>query len=198
MFSKLSSMVRRITSLKSFLILLVLYMVVFTTFFYADVPFGLNKMRQYAGAVNILDLKFFYTAPQAYETLDLLGEQGRGIYLSILAADMIYPTVLGLFLAVTITFIFQHTLSPASRLYMLNVLPVANTLFDYCENIMTLILLKNYPSHLNAAATVNGFFTLAKNLFGFLSFSVLLISLLILIYQQFVLRMNSTQQFIKE
>ncbi|MBI5353738.1 MAG: hypothetical protein HZB50_13935 [Chloroflexi bacterium] len=188
MLSKLSSMVRRITNLKSFLILLVLYTVVFATFFYADVPFGLNKMRQYAGAVNILDLKFFYTAPQAYETLDLLGEQGRAIYLRILTADMIYPTVLGLFLAVTITFIFQHTLSPASRLYLLNVLPIANTLFDYCENIITLTLLKNYPSHLNAVATVNGFFTLAKNLFGLLSFSILLIGLLALAYQQFALR----------
>ena len=190
MLLKLSSMVRRITSLKSFLILLVLYMVVFTTFFYADVPFGLNKMRQYAGAVNILDLKFFYTAPQAYETLDLLGEQGRGIYLRILAADMLYPTVLGLFLAVTITFVFQHTLSPTSRLYFLNVLTICNNVFDYLVNITTLILLKNYPSHLDTLATVNGFFTLIKNLFGFLSFSVLLIGLLVLVYQQFVHRFH--------
>jgi len=188
MLSKLSSMVRRITSLKSFLILLVLYTVVYEIFFHADVPFGLNQTRQYAGAVNILDLKFFYTAQQAYETLDLLGGQGRAIYLRILTADMVYPTVLGLFLAVTITFIFQNTLSPASRLYLLNVLPIANTLFDYCENIMTLILLKNYPSHLDAEATVNGFFTLAKNLFGLLSFSVLLISLMVLACQQFILK----------
>ena len=184
MLSKLSMAIREKTSVKSFLVLLIIYTIVYSVFFYADVPFGLSKMKQDAGTVNILDVKFFYTANQAYETLDQLGKEGQAIYLNILAADMIYPVTLGLFLAVTITIVFQNILPSDSHLYLLNTLPLVNTLFDYCENTTTFILLRNYPMHLNILATIGGFLTLAKNLAGFLSVVILSTSLLVLVYQK--------------
>jgi len=184
MLSKLSLAVRKMTSVKSFLVLLVIYVIVYSVFFYADIPFGLSKMKQYAGTVNILDVKLFYSASQAYATLDELGEEGRAIYLHILAADMIYPLTLGLFLAVAPTLTLQNILPSTSRLYFLNVLPLANTLFDYCENATTFTLLKNYPAHLNIVASIDGFLTLAKNLSGSLSAIILFISLVIWIYQK--------------
>lgn len=184
MLQKLSMKIQRVTSIKSFLILLFIYLLVYSIFFHANVPFGLNRMKQYAGSVNILDVNFFYTAPQAYEILDQLGKDGQSIYMGILAADMVYPLALGILLSVTTTLILQNILSSTSKLYLLGALPLINTFFDYCENAATFMLLINYPSRLNAIATIDGFLTLGKNIFGFLSIIVVVISLIVLIYQK--------------
>lgn len=173
MLLKLTGLVRRNATSKALLLLFIVYMIVFGIFFYADVPFGLSAMRQYAGEVKILDTLTFYDVAQAYALLDSLGPQGRAIYARILTMDMLYPAVLGAFVAVVLAFMLQKILPAKSYWYWLSLLPIANAVLDYGENAMTWLLLGNYPNRLNAVATVGGYLTLLKSLMGMLSFVAL-------------------------
>ncbi len=67
---------------KNFLVLLAAYTLYFPVFFFADVPFGVIRIKPYAQGSNILDVDLFYTAEQAYQRLALFGEQGRAVFTS--------------------------------------------------------------------------------------------------------------------
>lgn len=185
MIANLSSFIQKASNRNTFLVLLVLYILYFWVFFYADVPFGLSRMAPYTGGdVNILDMEMYYTAEQAYQRFAMFGQQGRAVYLIILTGDLIYPALLGSFLSVAITLLFRRVTPATGNWHKLNLLPVANMLADYLENIMLLTLLINYPTQINGIATVAGGATLVKNLFGLLSFLALGIGLTMYLYQQ--------------
>jgi len=185
MMANLSSFIQKISNGKIFYVLFVVYTLYFSVFFYADVPFGLSRMGPYTGGdVNILDMEMYYTAEQAYQRFAMFGQQGRAAYLMILTGDLIYPVLLGCFLSIAITLLFRRVTPATGNWHMLNLLPAANMLADYLENIMLLTLLVNYPTQLNGIATVAGFATLVKNFFGLLSFLALGIGLMMFLYQQ--------------
>ena len=85
---ELSGSLQTISNRKSFLLLLVACGVYFPIFFLADVPFGLTRIKPYAGGMNILDAELFYSAEQAYQRLALFGEQGRAVYINILLGEL--------------------------------------------------------------------------------------------------------------
>jgi hypothetical protein len=170
--------------LKSFIILLIAYGIYFPIFFFANVPFGISQIKPYAGGTSILDVETFYDAAQAYQRLDLFGELGRAAYQRILMGDLIYPGLLGLFLSVTITLVLRNALPAQSNWHKLNLLPLVNLAADYLENILLITLLLNYPVRLNLLATIAGYLTFTKNMFGLLSYLALGASLIIWIYQR--------------
>ena len=183
MITRLSSLIQKVSNWKIFCVLLVVYALYFSVFFYADVPFGLSKIKPYAGDTSILDVEMYYTPEQAYQRLAILGEQGRAAYMRILMGDLVYPALLGSFLSVAITQVFRHAFPANSVWHKLNLLPLANMTVDYLENILLITLLTNYPTHLNGVATIAGFVTLVKNLFGLLSFLALGAGLVALLYR---------------
>jgi len=184
MLTKLSSFIQKISTLNSFIILLIAYGIYFPIFFFANVPFGISQIKPYAGGSGILDVETFYNATQAYQRLDLFGEGGRAAYQRILMGDLIYPGLLGLFLSVTITLILRSTLPADSAWYRLNLLPLANLTADYFENVLLFTLLATYPSRLNVLATIAGYATFTKNMIGMLSFIALGASVVIWLYQR--------------
>ena len=151
-------------------------------------PFGLSKIKPYAGNASILDVETYYTAAQAYQRLDLFGEQGRAAYLRILMGDLVYPALLGLFLSVAITLVLRQVLPAHHRWHKLNLLPIANLALDYLENMLLITLLTSFPSHLDAVAMLAGWVTFAKHLFGMLSFLALGASLVVWLYQRMIAR----------
>ena len=188
MLTKLSSLIRRVSNRRSFLILLVTYGVYFSIFFYADVPFGISQIKPYAGRAGILDVETYYTAAQAYQRLDLFGEQGRATYQRILMGDLIYPALLGLLLSVAITLVLRQVLPANSRWHKLNLLPIANLTADYLENILLITLLAVFPTHLDGVALLAGWVTFTKHIFGMLSFLALGTSLVVWLYQRIARR----------
>ena len=182
---KLSHFVQSISNRKSFLLLLVAYSIYAPVFFFADVPFGLTRIKPYAEGTNILDVELFYSAEQAYQRLALFGEQGRAVYFNILMGDLIYPALLGGFLSVSITLLFRRLNFSGVYWQYLSLLPLANMAFDYLEDALLLSLLNSYPAQLPLAATAAGFVTFTKNMFGMLSFIALGFGLVALLLQRF-------------
>lgn len=185
MLVKFGQSMQRFANWRVFLILLVAYGIYFPIFFFADVPFGITAIRPYASGAGILDVELFYTAEQAYERLDLLGEQGRMAYLHVLLGDLVYPALLGGLLFVSIS-LMVRALNPGNlSWHYLVFLPLVNMVFDYCENAALFSLLHAFPARLPLVATMSGLFTFTKNLFGLLSFLVLGCGALVLLFRRF-------------
>lgn len=185
MLAKLNQSFQQLANRRAFLVLLAAYCIYFPIFFFANVPFGITAIRPYAAGAEILDVELFYTAEQAYERLALFGEQGRAVYLHILMGDLIYPALLGSLLAVSISLIVRRIhLSNAAWQHVV-LLPLANMVFDYCENAMLFSLLLSYPTRLPLVATAAGAFTFTKNVFGMLSFVVLACGVLAMLFRWF-------------
>lgn len=183
MLDNLNNYLRRFASRRVFIVLLIAYSIYMPIFFFADVPFGILAIRPYAAGTNILDVEFFYTATQAYDRLTLFGAQGRATYLNILRGDLIYPALLGSLLAVSICLIVKRLNPSRVSWQYLALLPLANMVCDYCENSLLFVLLLSYPTSLPTVAAVAGVATLAKNIFGILSFAALAFGLLAILVQ---------------
>lgn len=165
------------------MLLLAAYGIYMPVFFFADVPFGLSRIKPYAQGTNILDVELFYTAEQAYQRLALFGEQGRAVYFNILMGDLFYPALLGGLLSVSITLLFRRLNFSGVYWQYLGLLPLVNMAFDYAEDALLLSLLHNYPDQLPLAAAAAGVVTLAKNIAGMLGFLALGLGLLALLFR---------------
>lgn len=181
---KLNHLLQQFSSRKSLLWLLVAYGFYMPVFFFADVPFGLSRIKPYAQGTSILDVELFYTAEQAYQRLALFGAQGRAVYFNILMGDLIYPALLGGLLSVSITLLFRRLNFSGAYWKYLGLLPLANMALDYTEDALLLSLLHNYPGHLPLAAAAAGVVTLAKNITGTLGFLALGCGLLALLFRR--------------
>jgi hypothetical protein len=181
---KLKHRLQQFSSRKSFFLLLGTYALYMPVFFFADVPFGLSRIKPYAQGTNILDVELFYTAEQAYRRLALFGEQGRAVYFNILMGDLIYPALLGGLLSVSITLLFRRLSFSGSCWQYLGLLPLANMGLDCAEDALLLSLLHNYPDQLPLAAAAAGVVTLGKNIAGMLSFLALGFGLLALLFRR--------------
>ena len=184
MLQQLSHRLAQFSSRKSFFLLLAAYAIYMPVFFFADVPFGLSRIKPYAQGTNILDVELFYTAEQAYQRLALFGEQGRAVYFNILMGDLLYPALLGGLLSVSITLLFRRLNFSGAFWPYLGLLPLANMALDYTEDALLVSLLLNYPGQLPLAAAAAGVITLAKNIAGMLGFLALGLGLLALLFRQ--------------
>ncbi|MEO5660661.1 MAG: hypothetical protein ABIQ90_12845 [Polaromonas sp.] len=185
MLKNLLRRLQKISNAKNFGVLLVAYGLYTPVFFFADVPFGLIKIKPHAQGSNILDVELFYSAEQAYQRLALFGAPGRAVYYHILMGDLIYPALLGGLLSVSITWLFRRLNFSGAYWPCLGLLPLVNMAFDYTEDALLLTLLANYPAQLPWIATAAGLATLSKNIFGMLSFLVLGLGLLALLFRKF-------------
>lgn len=181
MLKKLNHLLQQFSSRKSLLLLLAAYAIYMPVFFFADVPFGLSRIKPYAQGKEHPDVELFYTAEQAYPRLALFGEQGRAVYFNILMGDLIYPALLGGLLSVSITLLFRRLSFSGAYWPYLGLLPLANMALDYTEDALLLSLLASYPAQLPWAATAAGFAALGKNGFGMLGFFALGLGLLALL-----------------
>jgi hypothetical protein len=182
--TKLNQLLQQFSNRKSFLLLLTAYALYMPVFFFADVPFGLSRIKPYAQGTGILDVELFYTAEQAYRRLALFGEQGRAVYLNILMGDLIYPALLGGLLSVSITLLVRRLDLSGAYWQYLGWLPLANMALDYTEDALLVSLLYHYPVQLPMAAALAGMVTFAKNIAGMLGFLALGFGLLALLFRR--------------
>jgi len=126
---------------------------------------------------DVPDTQFWRTAGALYEQLTDYGQTGIQLYLTrISPVDLFIPIAQAMFLSVTITLIFRNTLdSNASAWQWLNTLPFAAMFGDYLENTSTVIIMLNYPKHLNTLASAATWFTAIKFIFSIASIGLIII-----------------------
>lgn len=117
---------------------------------------------------KLLDIKFFYSASEAYEIISSYGPEGRSTYIKgLLLLDYLYPIAYSL--------LFSFIIYRLSNKYLISLVPFLILIFDYIENSGIIYLLLTYPKENTLIATIAGFSTAIKWIF-------VIISILIIIY----------------
>jgi hypothetical protein len=161
----------RISSLKSFIILLLIY-IVFPAYFFKNAE---TKINQLSGeSVGIIDITITYNPERTQQMLTKYTAEARAYYASVEATiDVVYPLVYAFLLAVVLVLIFRKNQFGLPRWII--VLPFVVQLFDYLENFFIYSLLTQYPTIENANLIFCEIFKLLK-------WSVLGITMLIIVY----------------
>jgi hypothetical protein len=128
-----------------------------------------------SGGTGPLDLQFFYSPSTANETIASYGDAGRAAYRTTeLTADLLFPIAYTLFLALSITWLFQRAFDKGSAVQYLNLAPVGAWVFDLLENVGVVILLNSFPNQPFVVTLLTTVFSGLKWVFVFFS-AILLI-----------------------
>lgn len=168
-------------SLKNVIISLVIFL--FFYFLINNSPYGLSQLKEITGGHSILDMEHTtgYSVDRAYEMLDALGEEGRAFYKNhIVPIDYPFPLAYGLFYFITITFLVRQIRPRIKKPWLIGLLGIATGVFDWLENFMIIILLRNYPQRLDNIVNIASPLTQIKSILFLISTLLVVIGLLII------------------
>ena len=112
---------------------------------------------------GILDIKYYYTARQAYEIISNYSLAERHRYAIIaMTIDILYPIVYSLFLTALSIFLIGRLAIRRRIIIRLAYISMGAAVFDLLENTTLTIMMLNYPVKLNSLANIAGYFTAAK------------------------------------
>jgi hypothetical protein len=83
-----------------------------------------------------------------------------------------------------IAYLLNRLKSLKAEYFYLCLLPVVAGMFDYFENLAIVNLLVSYPDFSDAAVHIAAFFTVMKSLLTTISFSVLIVAILLLVFRK--------------
>jgi hypothetical protein len=104
------------------------------------------------GNIEALDARFFYTPEEAFSTVASYGDAARLWTRAYLTWDVVNPILYTLTFSLLISWLFQRSFKPQSKLQKLNVVPAGAGIFDLLENIGIVSLLAVYPAQPVAVA----------------------------------------------
>ena len=125
------------------------------------------------GRIESLDTQLFYTPEEAFTTIGLYGDSSTFWIRTYLTWDVVNPILYTLIFALFLSWLFQRSFKPESKLQRMNLLPLGAGLFDFLENISIVTMLSAYPAQPTVVAWLSTVFTLSK--ISFLAVSALLI-----------------------
>ncbi len=104
------------------------------------------------------DMRLYTSADGVTEFLDGCGSNGRDAYRNMQLADVFYPTMVGIFLASSMSLAIRRLSPRPGRMIWLVALPIVGAAFDYLENALAWMALASYPdptvtSHLLGVAS---------------------------------------------
>ncbi len=136
------------------------------------------------GDVDSPDESFIYSAKDLYAMAKSFGPSGRRNYILLRwTFDVIWPLVYTTFLVLWIAKLTSY-LKGGRWVESLYFLPIAAMILDFIENIGATIVMMRYPSSSGAMAYVTPVATFLKWGVIFLSFGMVLILMVSLIYQR--------------
>ena len=148
-------------SVSSFLILLLVTLGVIAAENFGNFRMSIPNLLRESGGLPILDMRFWYSADQAYQLFDRLGPIGRSdnqlLYMTV---DIIIPLLAAMLL---------WSAMSRGALRKFRGVALLGGVFDYLENITILTLLVNYPIRLDHLVVAAASFTLLKFLSYFSS-----------------------------
>ena len=159
------------------LILFILSSMVYAVMIFVTIP----KLIYFGNGMDVLDMMpFGYSYPYVTQLFTELGVDGRNYYLNYqIPIDMVYPYLFGLSYFYIMTYVLLKINLWKSTFIYLSILPVIGALFDYFENIGTILMLRNYPNLNPSVVQLNSFFTISKSILSTLFFISLMVILVI-------------------
>lgn len=134
---------------------------------------------QMMGQLKSPDTSLFYSAKDLYEMAEVYGHSGREAYIKLRwTFDVIWPLLYTLFLVLwTIKLLEYISIKKTPR--FLPLIPIAGMGFDFLENIGATILMYRYPLPSDIIASITPLMTLLKWITLSVSFSIIIILMLI-------------------
>ena len=159
-------------------LLLVVYVPFFVLFFAAPVGFSLQHAAAACHGRAVLDQRWGYSPTEVADYLRACGAGGRAAIAAQQNADLVYPLLFGLVLAVSFSLLLRRLAPAASRLHLLVLLPLLATVADYVENAGIRALLALYPAQ-PAVVPVLSFTTATKLTLGWAGMAALAVLLVV-------------------
>lgn len=176
LLSKLSSNMQKISTIKYILIFLVVLLLM--GYVSVNNVTGTARFKEISGGIQPLDMKFSYSARDAYDSIKKLGPLGRQFYIKWLLIDFVVSLSTMIFHSVLITY-FLEKLSISRKIQKINLLPYIRGIFDYMENCLILIMIFNYPKEFIIIGNIANLMTIIKWILFIIS--IIVISFLIII-----------------
>ncbi len=155
---KILDRVKKLATLKIFLLFLVLTIVV------AIVMMGFvnPQILALSGGLPILDSRLGYTFTEANHLFTVLGEQGRQLYTTLQVLDLIFPLGYGISMTLALTGIITKLFPEGHSMEKTILIPIFAMIFDYLENITIAALIASYPNLSPLVVNIANIFTLLK------------------------------------
>jgi hypothetical protein len=154
-------------------------------FFASSAPFAIPEVEAACGQ-QAPDMRFFTSANDITSFLDACGPSGRDTYRNMQVADLVYPAVVGLFLASSLALVIGRLSPRGSNVVGLASIPLVSSSFDYVENMFAWFALARYPNSAPTDALL-GYASAAKTATAWAS-GILLLGALALLGVQLVRR----------
>ncbi len=154
-------------------------------FFASSAPFAIPAVEAACGQ-QPPDMRFFSSADDIASFLDACGPTGRAAYRNMQIADLVYPAVVGLFLASSLALVIGRLTPRSSKLLWLASVPLVASSFDYVENAFAWFALARYPGSAPTDAVL-GYASAAKTIGSWAS-GVLLLGALVVFAVQLIWR----------
>jgi hypothetical protein len=140
--------------------------------------------EEITGTSSSPDTSFFYSSDDLFQIASDYGEEGRDAYIVLrVTFDLIYPIVYFAFLAFSIGVLINKLKLNDKYKYLL-LFPVLAILFDYLENIFSVIVMYKYPIEMMFFATIAPYMTFLKWIFIGVSFISIIVLLVISIIKK--------------
>ena len=164
MLNNLSEFARRYASGRNVLIFFALQMIISILI----LPYMQSKFDP-QGTLGVLDLKFGFTADEAYNMLQAYGEEGRKYYLFAESViDIIYPIIYTITNVLLLSYVFKKAFSPVNFIQKLNIFPILACIGDLLENTGIIKMITAFPEKLDVAAS----FASNAGLFKWVTFGI--------------------------
>lgn len=143
------------------------------------------KVMDLSGGMKIPDMMpAGYNASYVNGLMAALGQEGRYAYLfNQIPLDMVYPALFGISLCLIMAY-FLKRLKKTDGLLSISILPLFSGLFDYCENIGLIIILKTYPGNPDILSEITNVFSILKSTTTTISFVILIIIIIIFLFRK--------------
>jgi len=131
------------------------------------------RFLEFSGGVQLLDTTLFYSPEQAQTMVADYGSAGRSYYNYIQLADLFFPVVYALLLALSITKLISSNNLRQSHWRWVALIPLIAGVCDWLENIGIFTMLRLYPRDFGIVATITNLACILK--FGGIGLSILMI-----------------------
>jgi hypothetical protein len=106
-------------------------------------PIGKGALKAESGGMDMLDMRFAYSTETVNGMFSALGQDGRMLYVRLLALDVVFAFAFMAFQSFILSALIRRTGVPAP-LMRLNLLPVLRSALDLVENAFLILLLSLY------------------------------------------------------
>jgi len=160
-------------------ILFILTMAVYITMLSYSIPI----VSAFAPELPIFDLSpLGYSFNYANDLLNILGAEGRNLYLSTqLPLDFIYPGLFSITYSLMLTWLFGKTFNVNSKIYYFSLIPFLVGIFDYVENIFIIKMINSFPDLQVTTVKIASIFTVLKSSFTVFFFILLIVGFALLL-----------------